>query len=80
MVRSSAGTTDSQLCLVHCALCIQAAGLFSSLLDPGEEETMAEQATEAPAHEPTRTASPIRVAVAGATGYAGQELLRLLAR
>jgi len=31
-------------------------------------------------HEPTITPSAIRVAVAGATGYAGQELLRILAR
>jgi N-acetyl-gamma-glutamyl-phosphate reductase len=30
-------------------------------------------------HEPPTSPSPIRVAVAGATGYAGQELVRLLA-
>ena len=31
-------------------------------------------------HAPPPVPAPIRVAVAGATGYAGQELLRLLAR
>src|SRR6476620_11040354 len=32
------------------------------------------------APESTGAASPVRVAVAGATGYTGQELLRLLSR